>query len=82
MDCDYDDAWVRANCKDESCDKISDAIDRLLGKSDHPARRAVTLDLVGQFLAFDEYKRNHRFMMLEIKDAQLVNPDEFKLTKR
>ena len=82
LDCDYDDAWVRANCSAESCAKVSNALDRLLGKTDYRARRVVTLDLVGQFLAYDEDKRNHRFMMLEIKDAQLANPDDFKLRKR
>jgi hypothetical protein len=82
LDCDYDDAWMRANCPRESCVKISNAIDNLLGKTDFRARRVVTLDMIGQFLAYDEDKRNHRFMMLEIKDAKLANPDDFKLRKR
>ncbi len=82
LDCDYDDAWVRANCSAESCAKISNAIDKILGKDDYRARRVVTLDVVGQFLAYDEEQRNHRFMMLEIKDAQFANPDDFKLRKR
>ena len=82
LDCDYDDAWMRANCSAESCAKISIAIDKILGKDDYRARRVVTLDVVGQFLAYGEEKRNHRFMMLEIQHAQFANPDDFKLNKR
>jgi hypothetical protein len=81
LDCDYDDAWMYTNCFGESCAKISNAMDNLLGK-DYRARRVVTLDMVGTFFAYDENNRNYRFMKLEIMDAKVANPNDFKRRKR
>jgi hypothetical protein len=81
LDCDYDDAWMYTNCFGESCAKISNAMDNLLGKDDR-ARRVVTMDMVGTFFAYDENNRNYRFMKLEIMDAKVANPNEFKRRKR
>jgi hypothetical protein len=80
LDCDYDDAWMRANCSPEGCAKISNAIDQLLGKPH--LRQTVTLDMVGQFFAYDEDQRNHRFRVLDVNNVELANPDDFKLRKR
>jgi hypothetical protein len=81
LDCYYDDAWMYTNCFGESCAKISNAMDNLLGK-DYRARRVVTLDMVGTFFAYDENNRNYRFMKLEIMDAKVANPNDFKRRKR
>jgi len=80
LDCDFDDALMRANCSPEGCAKISSAIAQSLGEI--TLEQAVTLDMVGQFLAYDEAQRGHRFLVLDINKVELANPDDFKLRKR
>jgi len=40
------------------------------------------LDMVGQFFAYDEDQRDHRFRVLDVNNVELANPDDFKLRKR
>ena len=80
LDCDFDDAWMRANCSPDGCAKMSNAVDQLLGKPHF--RQTVTYDMVGQFLAYDEDQRNHRFRVLDVTKVELANGDDFKFRKR
>jgi len=74
VNCDYDDAWMRANCSRQSCGSIYKALDGPEFKPGAP----INIEVVGKFLAYNEHKRNHRFVMYEIKAAKPANADDFR----
>jgi hypothetical protein len=74
LNCDYDSAWMRANCSRQSCDSIYKALDGPEFKPGAP----INIEVVGKFLAYNEHKRNHRFVMYEIKAAKPASTDDFR----